>query len=435
MNTAEIGAYIKNPQRLGNDQVEDLKNLCETHPYSGLAHLLYLKALGNAKSVNFDAQLKHFAIKIPNRELLYYLIHDEISADKPNAAFIAEATVFETHENDIVEDNEPTAQPDLVPEQAQEIATEEQKSEYTDSLGAEKLTTEQSELTEAIEEPVEESSVENNELEPEGISEEPTRTPIEERNESRIEEQIEEVLESKEMTFGGGFVESPFEEVSWLDNTITFEGFTDSQGNESEDDEEYEADPLTFYVDVLHEETISNETDLTDVSVDLDLNHTSNENHELETEKEAQYTNQRKSFYDWLNTSNAKKKNTTSETIEANNNIIDAAPVDSTTIESRQPVSIPEKSKEKTQLLVDKFIETEPRMPRPKAEFFSPVKSAKESVKEEGIPVSETLAKIYELQGNYPKAIGVFEKLIELLPNKREIFETKIAEIKAKMAG
>ena len=39
---------------------------------------------------------------------------------------------------------------------------------------------------------------------------------------------------------------------------------------------------------------------------------------------------------------------------------------------------------------------------KPKKEFFSPTQKGKESLQEDQLPVSETLAKIYALQGNFP---------------------------------
>ncbi|NBX81313.1 MAG: hypothetical protein EBQ94_13240, partial [Flavobacteriales bacterium] len=56
---------------------------------------------------------------------------------------------------------------------------------------------------------------------------------------------------------------------------------------------------------------------------------------------------------------------------------------------------------------------------KPKKEFFSPSKKAKESVDENKMPVSETLAKIFALQGNYPKSIYVYEQLILIFPEKK----------------
>ncbi len=445
MNTAEIGAYIKNPQSLSKAQVEDLKNLCETHPYSGLLHLLYLKALGNAKSVAFDSELKNYAIKIPNRELLYYLIHEENVVEVPVLEITDENSFTDTDAIFATLENEPEVAevPELIAENQLEDHAEIQVNQPDEAQFTEPL-----EFVDImLETPIDEPQVENeidvkvtldlNEAENLDIP------VVEIVDEPAIEEQMLETktfeetpMDSKpneESNFGGGFVESPFEEVSWLDNTITFEGFADSQGDEIEADE---ADVVSFDSEVLLLGTIPDAIDGSDSA-----EHT---NESLGEQTEAhdeliQGRNERKSFYDWLNIS-------TSETKQEQIHAIDrAAALESVEVEVKNTPDdlseispafseiIPEKSKEKVQSLVDKFIEAEPRISRPKAEFFSPVKSAKESVSEEGIPVSETLAKIYELQGNYPKAIAVLEKLMELIPNKQATFESKIAEIKKRM--
>ncbi len=68
-----------------------------------------------------------------------------------------------------------------------------------------------------------------------------------------------------------------------------------------------------------------------------------------------------------------------------------------------------------------------------KKEFFSPVKKAKESLDSNQMPVSETLAKIFVLQGNYPKAIFVFEQLILKFPEKKPFFVSQIEELNKKI--
>jgi len=75
------------------------------------------------------------------------------------------------------------------------------------------------------------------------------------------------------------------------------------------------------------------------------------------------------------------------------------------------------------------FIEFE----KPKREFFSPVKKAKESLNEETLPVSETLAKIYQMQGNISKAIYVYQQLSLIIPEKKTYFASQIKSLKKKL--
>lgn len=83
--------------------------------------------------------------------------------------------------------------------------------------------------------------------------------------------------------------------------------------------------------------------------------------------------------------------------------------------------------------IIDRFIAEEPTISRPKSEFFSPPKKAKESLDENAIPVSETLAKIYAAQGNYPKAIHVYHQLMLAFPEKKLFFAVRIDELKKKI--
>lgn len=98
--------------------------------------------------------------------------------------------------------------------------------------------------------------------------------------------------------------------------------------------------------------------------------------------------------------------------------------------------SVPAKEVEKSEGpmsvadLIDKFIREEPKITKPKVEFFNPVNKAKQSVADDITFVSETLAKIYVLQGNYMKALQAYENLRLKYPEKRLYFAAQIKNLR-----
>ena len=91
----------------------------------------------------------------------------------------------------------------------------------------------------------------------------------------------------------------------------------------------------------------------------------------------------------------------------------------------------PEKSaKTEASELIDKFIREEPKLVKPKKEFYNPVNMAKQSVADDITFVSETLAKVYVMQGNYSKALQAYEKLRLKYPEKRLYFALQIKNIR-----
>jgi hypothetical protein len=80
--------------------------------------------------------------------------------------------------------------------------------------------------------------------------------------------------------------------------------------------------------------------------------------------------------------------------------------------------------------LIEKFIQTEPRISKPtKATFFSPQVMAKKSIEDNDEIVSETLANIYAAQGDVQRATKVYKKLGLLNPEKSAYFAALIKKL------
>ena len=83
--------------------------------------------------------------------------------------------------------------------------------------------------------------------------------------------------------------------------------------------------------------------------------------------------------------------------------------------------------------LIERFIQEEPRISKPEAkEFYSPVEKGKLSLDEEGLPYSETLARIFEEQGNSSLAIKAYRHLMLKNPQKSVYFADLIKKLEEK---
>jgi hypothetical protein len=92
-----------------------------------------------------------------------------------------------------------------------------------------------------------------------------------------------------------------------------------------------------------------------------------------------------------------------------------------------------QKEKEKKKAILDKIIETNPGVIRQKEDqkFFKSDLKAKESLLESEHLVTETLARIYALQGNINKAVRAYEILSLKYPQKSAYFASLIQKLKS----
>ncbi len=92
INSVNIGSYIKSPESIPGDSVEDFKKIIELYPYCSTAYLLHLKSLSQSNNLHFDEHLKLAAAHVMDGEKLYHLIHSEEISEIPETPVEKEET-------------------------------------------------------------------------------------------------------------------------------------------------------------------------------------------------------------------------------------------------------------------------------------------------------------------------------------------------------
>ncbi len=144
----------------------------------------------------------------------------------------------------------------------------------------------------------------------------------------------------------------------------------------------------------------------------------------LKTEVKEQEDQREKSFTEWLKALKKPAKPGKVKEEEPNES------THNSNTDASYEEDIDEK-KHANQEIVNHFLKNEPRLHRPKAEFYDPNEKAKKSITEDENLVSETLAQIHYEQGHYKKAIDIYQRLSLLYPDKFDYFAEKINLIKS----
>lgn len=130
----------------------------------------------------------------------------------------------------------------------------------------------------------------------------------------------------------------------------------------------------------------------------------------LEIGKPLEFTiNETHSFQEWLQLSRLK-------------------PIERKT-ETKEEIPVIDDSRKKKLELIDKFIETNPKIPQIKKDDSSTV-IITPTIEEKSYLMTETLAKVYLEQKKYNKAIQAYEILILKYPEKSSFFADRISDIK-----
>jgi len=133
------------------------------------------------------------------------------------------------------------------------------------------------------------------------------------------------------------------------------------------------------------------------------------------------YNSEKHSFTEWLSLSAKNKIDRKTEMVSGEMEL---------SADKKENTATPKSNIPEFEKILDKFIQENPSISRPKADFYNPASMAKYSVEENDELVTETLANIYYSQGAYKKAIRAYEKLCLIYPHKMSYFATLIKKIK-----
>lgn len=402
MNRKQFIEYMDNPAKLSGTDSVLLAELLKDFPYFQTAHLLYAKSLHNENSIQYNNQLKVTATYATDRKVLYRLITR--SSDTSTLL----NTGFGVRSSETVVGEEVAKKAVEIAENSSEIVVNEEVVENSSAIIS-------------VVEPEVDKVKEGVEV----TAKEETITVDAEKH------SVEEIIQ-----------QSHPEDLSFVESVKNVVVVKD------ENDTEVQQEETIIAVDTVNELEKEYLVEAAMADTELKLNTGEYKAEDYFSEETQQETSAASDFV--LNTpSNTvvvtsvadSKENTVFDehTPHSFTDWLKYADVAATKEEQAitkndkaEGSSKTSKNEEKMTAfdLIDKFLRTEPQLSRPKAEFYNPVNKAKQSVAEDITFVSETLAKIFVLQGNYTKALQAYENLRLKYPEKRLYFAAQIKNIK-----
>ena len=75
MTIEQLSQWMHEPHTLNQEQLAELRKLCEEFPYFAVSRMLLLKGLRNTNDVLFESETRKTAVYCPDRRKLYFLLY------------------------------------------------------------------------------------------------------------------------------------------------------------------------------------------------------------------------------------------------------------------------------------------------------------------------------------------------------------------------
>lgn len=360
---------VQSPQQIAPANLAELELLVNEYPFFETAHLLYTKGLHQANALNYSKQLRKTAIVANSRTVLYELLHQKTIEVKPAEIAVKELVEIPVKEEvkSVVPEQEAPKEKEI-PQKISPVTvtSDEIKVIYVNTVTEKPI---------VVEKPV--------------VAENP-------------------VLSEKELVPVAEEAKQELDIVKDIENEteVPVQEFSEEKLNK-DIDSEIKRGIIQSYV----------ETEVIKTP-------------ELNKEENAEPA----SFTDWLN--KIKKEAGTIQKPEPEKEVSTTLTDSVTEVAGKKPEEKPKIEKkpsffEQNKGIIDKIIEADPgRIKLGSNKFFTPAVDAKQSLLENEHLVTETLAKIYALQGNISKAIRAYEILSLKFPQKSVYFASLIEKLK-----
>ncbi|MFN5217254.1 MAG: hypothetical protein ACK5CL_00670 [Sphingomonadales bacterium] len=392
MNSNHLSHIVQQPDLITGQQALELEELCRKFPAFSTPFVLLAKYYHQTGDYRAAEAIQKAALRVHDRSWLADFVttpketqfpipeitSDAALDDSSNTTSLDIENVYDTEQENLAEPPTFEAESSETHDEAQDALTTQVTPDYSEENNSEAIALEADKPKEEIQEPLTVSEL--------FVPQDPDEWVFDE---------IETLEAGNEATWLG-FSTSKKQE---FDNPATLVSEDQSFGAGGIIQPDIEED-----ASALH----SPETDMLQITESIIISATPYQIEQFFPSIQNAPTGEPTDFYSWLSNPVVKEEEKTQEKTQKENS---------------------ENHRIQQQSIIDRFIETNPGVIRPKKEFFTPETAAKKS---EHLPenlATETLAKVYLQQGNFQGAIRIYERLMLKFPEKNAYFANLIQQI------